>query len=284
VTWKAARRRGITRQHMPNPPEPPRFRVRDPELYAWLKRSENPLVLLDYDGTLRAFVVEPSQAVPDERVLGVLGELSEHAIVYVVSGRDAATLERWLGQLRIGLVAEHGLELRPPDAPWQRLADVSGTALTELVRPVFDEFTRLTPGSSVETKTAALTWHYRAADPEHGRSQALALVLRLEALLAGHPYGILPGKYVVEVRHEQVTKGRALAHLLERYPAADCLLCAGDDRTDEDMLRAIPDSWRPHAVTCWVGGTHPAATHFVESPAALVSELEQVVSIWKTRG
>lgn len=266
------------------PPEPLRFRAREPELSGRLMRAEHPLVLLDYDGTLRAFVVEPSKAVPDERVLDVLGALAECATLYVVSGRDALTLERWLGQLRIGLVAEHGLELRPPGLPWQQLVNVAGAALTELVRPVFDEFTRLTPGSSIETKTAALTWHYRAADPEHGRSQARALALRLEPLLDGHPYGILPGKCVLEVRHQHVTKGRALVQLLERYPETDCLLCAGDDRTDEDMLRAIPESWSPRAVTCWVGGTNPWATYFAESPAALLSELEQIVSIWKTRG
>src|SRR6187399_392672 len=160
---------------MREPLLPPRFRARDPELCARLTRAQDPLVLLDYDGTLRAFVVDPSEAVPDDRILRVLRALSEAATVYVVSGRDGATLERWLGQLPIGLVAEHGLELRPPDAPWQRLVHVSGAALTELVRPVFDEFTRTTPGSRVEAKTAALAWHYRGADPFHGRAQATAL-------------------------------------------------------------------------------------------------------------
>ncbi len=257
------------------------FRARERTMKARLQAARRPLVFLDYDGTLRSYVINPREAVPDARILKVLEDLSKYATVYVVSGRDSTTLEAWLGHLPIGLVAEHGLALRPPGERWQQRANVSGSALTRLVRPLFEDFTRRTPGSAIEFKQAAIAWHYRAADPEYSVFQAMELLTRLEDLLKRRPYKVLRGSRVIEVRHEHVTKGNAVAHLLERYPHADLLFCAGDDRTDEDMMRAIPEAWRSRAVTCWVGSVNPWAAYWRESNTALLSELEHIVEFWK---
>ncbi len=256
------------------------FRVREHRMKARVEKARRPLVFLDYDGTLRSYVINPREAVPDARILNVLEELAQHATVYVVSGRDGNTLESWLGQLPIGLVAEHGLSMRAPGEKWHQRANISGSALTRLVRPLFEDFTRRTPGSAIEYKKAAIAWHYRAADPEYSVFQAMELLTRLEDLLKRRPYKVLRGSRVIEVRHEHVTKGNAVAHLLDRHPDADFLFCAGDDRTDEDMMRAIPDSWQARAVTCWVGSVNPWAAYWRESNTALLSELEQMVKIW----
>jgi trehalose 6-phosphate synthase/phosphatase len=211
----------------------------------------------------------------------VLRKLSQVATVYVVSGRDGATLERWLGHLPIGLVCEHGLAIRPPQGQWEQRTNVSGSALTRLVQPVFEDFVRRTPGSAIENKRAAIAWHYRAADPEYSAFQAREMLTRLEDLLKRRPYKVLRGSRVIEVRHENVTKGNAVAHLLDRHTDADFLFCAGDDRTDEDMMRAIPSAWQDRTITCWVGSKNPWAAYWKESNTSLLTELELMERLWR---
>ena len=67
-------------------------------------------ILLDYDGTLMPFCDDPAQVRPDRALLDLLcrlGSCEDNAVV-VVSGRDKDTLEKWLGDVPVGLVAEHG--------------------------------------------------------------------------------------------------------------------------------------------------------------------------------
>ncbi len=257
------------------------LRVGEDPVRSMVEKAKKPLVFLDYDGTLRSYVINPKEAVPDERILKVLRRLSESATVYVVSGRDGKTLEQWLGKLPIGLVCEHGLAIKPPGGEWTMRANVSGSALARLITPLFDDFVRRTPGSAIENKKAAIAWHYRAADPEYAAFQAKELLTRLEDVLKRRPYKVLRGNRVIEVRHEHVTKGSAVGHLLDRYTDRDFLFCAGDDRTDEEMMAAIPELWRSRTVTCWVGSRNANAEYWRESNTGLLGELETIVRIWR---
>ncbi|NLE86972.1 MAG: bifunctional alpha,alpha-trehalose-phosphate synthase (UDP-forming)/trehalose-phosphatase [Myxococcales bacterium] len=277
-------KRFLTRlEHLSGDPhhEAKLLRINEEPVLGLVKNARSPLVFLDYDGTLRSYVINPKEAVPDARILNVLQRLAEYATVYVVSGRDRRTLEDWLGGLPIGLVCEHGLSIKPPGGEWQDRTNVSGSALARFVRPLLEDFSRRTPGSAIEMKQAAIAWHYRGADPEYGSFQAKELLTRLEDLLKRRPYRVLRGNRVIEVRHEHVTKGSAVGHLLDRHPDADFLFCAGDDRTDEEMMNAIPKAWRPRAVTCWVGSRNVTADYWRESDASLLGELEAMIRIWR---
>ena len=66
---------------------------------------------MDYDGTLMPFSDDPARVAPDARLRALLQQLGAAARtdVAVVSGRDRATLESWLGDLPVDLVAEHGI-------------------------------------------------------------------------------------------------------------------------------------------------------------------------------
>ena len=257
------------------------LRMKDAEVKKVVEQAKRPIVFLDYDGTLRSYVINPREAVPDKRILKVLERLSRVADVYVVSGRDGETLGEWLGHLNIGLVCEHGLAMKLPGTDWQGRKNVSGSALARLVKPLFAEFVRRTPGSSIEMKQAAIAWHSRAADPEYSQFQGKELLTRLEDLLKRRPYKVLRGNRVIEVRHEHVTKGSAVGHLLEKHPRADFIFCAGDDRTDEDMMKALPDRLRRKTITCWVGAPNTHAGYWRESNTGLLGELEQMATIWE---
>ena len=79
------------------------------------------LLLLDYDGTLVRFHANPQRAQPDAELRQLLADLAGNPQnrVVIISGRDRATLDSWLGELPLDFIAEHGVWLRRAGADWQ---------------------------------------------------------------------------------------------------------------------------------------------------------------------
>jgi trehalose 6-phosphate synthase/phosphatase len=201
------------------------------------------VLLLDYDGTLVPFAPAPGLAAPDAELMALLKKLAARprTEVHLVSGRKRDALERWFGALPVGLYAEHGYWARPPGGSWAS-ADVRDSAWRQPVLSILRDFCERTPGSLVEEKTVGLAWHYRNTDPEFGAAQAKELSLHLATLLTNVPVELLPGDMVLEVRPHGIHKGRAVALALAHAPPGTVALAVGDDRTDEDLFAALPES------------------------------------------
>ena len=161
----------------------------------------------------------------------------------VVSGRDQATLEEWLGHIpQLGLSGEHGCFIRDPNATQTiSMLDQIDMGWKEDVMEVFQYYTERTPGTFVESKKCALTWHYRTAeDPKYGAFQAKECQNHLEqSVISKLPVEILVGKKTLEVRPTCINKGEVIKRMIAQHPDASFLLCAGDDKTDEDMFRVL---------------------------------------------
>jgi trehalose 6-phosphate synthase/phosphatase len=125
------------------------------------------------------------------------------------------------------------------------------------VRPILEQFTEGTPGARIETKSVSLAWHYRGAPPDFGARQAHDLRMLLGNALSNQPLEVLEGKKVIEVRPRGVSKA-VVAHRLGGAAAgAETILAIGDDRTDEELFRALP----PSSITIAVGD-HPTCARF----------------------
>lgn len=244
-------------------------------------RGHRPLVLLDYDGTLQPHASVPSAAAPTRRVRDTLAALAELATVYVVSGRPADVLDAWLGDLPIGLVCEHGLNVRPPGGRWPEVPHIDRDVLESVVRPVLRDFVDRTPGSKIEDKRASLAWHYRAADPKLGAWRAHELLALLEERLRGEEFSVLVGSRVVEIRHREISKGRVAARLLDGVAREALVVCAGNDRTDEEMFDAVLRSGHERVIVCHVEGRNTIAPYFVETPAELLDQLGVLIDRWR---
>jgi len=59
----------------------------------------------------------------------------------------------------------------------------------------------------------------------------------LESMQESLPIDVLVGKKNVEVRPAHTNKGEIVRRLLYQHPDAEFCMCAGDDKTDEDMVR-----------------------------------------------
>ncbi len=238
-----------------------------------------PLLILDYDGTIRPHVKMPSDAAPSHELRRVLSRLAETATVYIVSGRRAEVLDAWLGDLPIGLVCEHGYQIKRPDGTWTEPPSHDLSALDDIVMPVFEDFAERTPGSQVERKAGTIAWHYRGSDPKFGTWRAKELYDVVETSLANEPFAVLAGSRVIEVRHADVSKSRATQSILDAHPDADLVFCAGNDRTDEEMLDLVQRAGRERTFVCQVGGTHSGVEFFVETPRELVRELAALAEL-----
>jgi trehalose 6-phosphate synthase/phosphatase len=215
---------------------------------ARIREAQSAVLLLDYDGTLVEFAPTPDLAVPDGGLIALLRALAQRYDVHVVSGRRRDTLERWLGDLPIGLHTEHGFWSRLQGDRWTGQA-VDPSGWLPQVKAILEEYAARTPGALVEVKTAGLAWHYRAADPEFGAAQARDLLLHLATLLSNAPAEVLTGDRVVEIRPQGVNKGLVVPAVLAHARPGSLVVALGDDRTDEDLFAALP----PGAVSVHVG-------------------------------
>ena len=208
-----------------------------------VRNGQRLALFLDYDGTLRDFTGNPADAVPGDDLRDLLRELALHERVNVaiISGRPRDFLEQHLGDLGVDLVCEHGFRWRRVGSDsWQFVQPGINTEWKDLVRPLFEQATDQTPGSSLEEKHSAIVWHYRRCDPEYGSWCANNLLSELTDVTASLPVIVLHGRKIVEVASQLVSKGAVVRRLLTDYEPA-IALAAGDDQTDETMFALQAD-------------------------------------------
>ena len=226
------------------------------------KAANRRLFLFDYDGTLTPIVKDPAAAIPTARLYSILQKLSEDPKnqIWIISGRDQKFLNTYLGSKNqaLGLSAEHGCFVKDiGSSKWINLTEKTDMTWQERVSATMEEFTDKTPGSFIERKKVALTWHYRRAVPELGEFSANELKKRLLEWTDSYDLEVMEGKANVEVRPRFVNKGEIVKRLvwheygtpqdlskpvsknitMDKMP--DFILCLGDDFTDEDMFRQL---------------------------------------------
>jgi trehalose 6-phosphate synthase/phosphatase len=235
------------------------------KLLSNLRKSKQRLLLLDYDGTLISFVEKPNRARPDKELMRLLASLAENTknFLVIISGRDRKTLDKWLGNIPCGLVAEHGAWIKKnSQSEWEKQTDSSGE-WKEQVRPILKTYEMRVPGTSVEEREYTIAWNYWRANPELGKLRSSELFDYLNGFLASTNLQVMHGNKVVEVRVGGVDKGEAAKKFL-RWKKWEFVLALGDDWTDEDIFKVLPRS----AYSVKVGYPPTLARFYIESTHA----------------
>jgi trehalose 6-phosphate synthase/phosphatase len=225
-------------------------------------RAQSRLLLLDYDGTLVGFRGMPRHAGPDLQIIALLERLSAYpqTQIVIISGRDKGTIDKWLGALNVSLIAEHGAWVRWNSGHWYHGVTPVAEDWKAQVRPILQVYADRTPGATVEEKDFSLVWHFRKADPALAAVRYHELMDTLVNLTANMRVGVFEGNKILEVKQHEINKGLATEMALKKFKPA-FVLAAGDDYTDEDMFKALPDT----AYSVKVGSGASKARFFVES-------------------
>jgi len=204
------------------------------------RKAHSRLFLLDYDGTLVGFADRPEKAGPDAETTSLLQSLSSDTKNHVVvtSGRDKATLTKWLGNANITLIAEHGAWTKQKGRDWQCVEPLNND-WKDTIRPVLELYADRTPGSFVEEKDFSLVWHYRKAIVELAYVRTQELKGTLLNLTANLNVGVFEGSKILEIRNLGLNKGRSAEFWLAKKNW-DFIIAAGDDYTDEEMFAVMP--------------------------------------------
>jgi trehalose-phosphatase len=198
-------------------------------------------LMLDYDGTLAPFHVEPARAEPYPGVREALSTIlaAGHTRLVVVTGRATRDL---LPLLRVDPCPEiwgsHGWE--PPDAGG---AGAAAEVARAVVPPVADLVALAAElaarGVRVETKPSGLAVHWRGLSADDRdvirhwlESRWVASDLRRSLNWAEFDGGI-------ELRRPGRHKGHVVERLLGEMGPGTVAAYLGDDLTDEDAFRAI---------------------------------------------
>lgn len=219
-------------------------------------------------------------ATPSEELLRTLKMLSDDPAntVVVISGRPGTTLEEWLGHLKLNFSAEHGFLHKKAGSGWKPSAMVSDGWKVP-VRELMRLYTERAPGTILEEKVSALTWHWRAAEnPEAATQMEQQLMGELEKLAGPMRLRILRiirGNKVIEVHPLGFDKGTGADYWLDQADY-DFVLAAGDDTTDEDLFRAMPDE--SFVIKVGPGEGKTLAPLHVKNPAAMRAFLRTLVT------
>jgi trehalose 6-phosphate synthase/phosphatase len=243
------------------------------EILTAYRRARRRMLFLDYDGTLVGFKRDPTKARPTKILLACLRSLASDPVntVVVISGRDHETLGAWLGDVPIGLTAEHGFLLKAPGGPWVQ-TEAQSTAWKAPVHTIMDRYTRAAKGTWTEEKGNAFAWHCRAvSNAQKAQQLQNALAAELAPLAKRFRLRILNGNRVVDAYPLSFSKGTAAKHWLKAGPY-DFVLAAGDDLTDEELFKAMP----PSAYTLKIGSGQTGAQHRLPSHTAMIRLLQKL--------
>ena len=222
---------------------------------------DDPLFILDYDGTLAEVSERPDQATPHRDAIALLGRLEERHPVAILTGRAIADLGELLDAPGLRVIGVHGIESGTIGGSVESLVPDAVAAQLDSLRERLPDV----DGLQVEDKGSAIALHYRNA-PDPGAAEA-----SLRDWSRAVPDALEPlwGKMVLEIRPRGYDKGRAAETLMGEHPERTPVVI-GDDTTDEEAFRAVGSG-----VTIKVGEGATAARYRLPDVDAVMDYLRR---------
>jgi trehalose 6-phosphate synthase/phosphatase len=253
--------------------------------FPWMRKLKGKKVLFfcDLDGTLAPIAPLPSLVSIQKETKQILKELSRnHNLQFVVvSGRDKEFMQEQFidNKLNFPLAACHGAySYSPETSEWVNLIPYDSTQWKEKVLEIFSLYTARTPGSFVEDKGYAVTWHFRNSPPDFAEFLANKLFIELEESLTSLPALVTKGKKVIEVKSLHASKGFFIQQWLKKQEyQPEIILALGDDNTDEDMFDFIQKNSESASFCIKVGEEITKANYFIKDQNSVNTLLKNLV-------
>ncbi|GHN02583.1 hypothetical protein WSM22_40720 [Cytophagales bacterium WSM2-2] len=209
------------------------------QMLATYAQATKRIFFIDYDGTLAPLQLDPKLAIPTRRMKESLLELTKDSFnhIVIISGREKETLDAWLGDLPVTLVAEHGGFLKDCGNDWNPLFDIS-TQWMNWVLPPLQALTFNYEGTFIEKKYYSVAWHYRGVTENISEHDIKEITNAFSSLTMKDEFVIYNEDCTLEFRTSGIDKGKVAA-LYMQNDKYDFVLAIGDGKTDEDIFKAI---------------------------------------------
>lgn len=256
-------------------------------LFPWMSKLRNKKILLflDFDGTLSPIASHPKEVKLEAKTIELLQLIkkNQNCDFVIISGRDKEFLEEEFIDQDFGfkLAACHGAySYVPKEHTWMSNISNSPLRWKDNVIEILDLYTKRTPGSFIEDKGHAITWHYRQSPKDFSDFLATKLYLELEENLANSPAIVSRGKKIIEIKSIQANKGFFVEKCLQDLKTKpDVVVALGDDITDEDMFYALKDRKDIETYCIKVGNEKSVAPYHLEEQSQVNVFFEKFLQV-----
>jgi trehalose-phosphatase len=252
---------------------------------AWQTRPPDAhvLLLMDFDGTLAEFNVNPAAVRLSETRQALLQSITARSDITlgIVSGRRIADLRERTGAGSAAFYAGvHGLEIEGPGLRFMHSAASLASPTIGVLEKELRDATRGLPGVFIEDKGLSVVLHVRGASMPDRMHAATRFRAVAKPYLNDGVLRVQPGDEMIELLPNiDWTKGDAvqciLRHVETQLKGPVWPVYIGDDATDEDAFEAIDDG----GLTIGVSNRPIGASFRIADPAAVEQFLRQISAI-----
>lgn len=249
------------------------------EFFGQLRPGAESILMVDYDGTLSPFGLDPDFALPYPDIPPLLDRLTlQGTRVVVVTGRRARDIPSLLRlQFPVEVWGSHGVERLSLNGKIQvaKIHDQEERSLMEAsaILDVSDT------GARIEYKPGAVALHWRGLAPDVIDELENRTVDDWSLIAHRSGLSLVPFDGGMEIRVDRPNKGDVVRTVLKETGRDSVLAYLGDDQSDEDAFVALQGRGlsvlvRPeHRVT--------AANLWLKPPAEVEGFLERWISCQK---
>ena len=239
-----------------------------------LGRGSQPVLMLDYDGTLAPFRIEREQAMPYPGVRDVLRRLIVRARtrLVIITGRPVDNIIPLLGlEPPPEIWGSHGLERRLPDG--RRIRVELDASARQGLKEAEVWLAQQGLDSVAERKPSGIAFHWRGKSDDEIESIQTRVSKKWACAEAEH--GLILSEFDggLELRVAGITKGDAVAAIIEETGSTAVAAYLGDDLTDEDAFNALEG--RGPGVLVRESPRKTAADMWIQPPQELLWFLEK---------
>ena len=203
--------------------------------------GEIPLLLCDYDGTLSPFVEDRSEARPYPGLVDILEKIRSETTtrLVIISGRGVEDILPLLGMDPPPEIwGSHGLERYRGPKDYEKL-ELPAKEIAKLEEAA-ESALEIVDAERVEVKPAGVALHFRGVDSDQTMEEYFRFRQEWELIAYSSRLEVCDFDGGLEIRDPEINKGRAVRKLLDEQKGA-LSAYLGDDLTDEDAFREMPD-------------------------------------------
>lgn len=243
-------------------------------------RDGDPVIFLDYDGTVAPLTPVPHQAVLSDEMRDVLRRLMEHCPVALVSSRDLRDLRRMVDIDGLIYLTNGGFEVIGPHGHYVQNEGKSFGSMLDSAESELRYAIGNIRGALVERRRFAVALHHRLVDPK----DMPRLMEVFERVARRHPeLRVVRGRRACRLRPDvDWDRGQAVGLVLNTLKLDGSVpIYIGDDRADEAAFKTIGERGITVLVTNEVRETN--AQYVLEDFEEVRQFLEKVIEVLEER-